>query len=162
VGLRERATIYHFHDPELIPAGLVLRLLGKRVIYDVHEDVPRHILFKSWIPRYLRRPVAGVATALEWLAGRGGSGVVAATPTIARRFPASRTALVQNFVQSSEFATENMLPPNKRRAVVYVGGVTIERCAVEMVEAIAKVERFPDVRLLLAGATETPALFDRL
>src|SRR5262245_18997932 len=93
-GLRQRAAIYHFHDPELIPAGLALRLLGKRVIYDVHEDVPRRILFKSWIPRNLRRPVAGFASAFEWIAGRALSGIVAATPTIAARFPASRTALV--------------------------------------------------------------------
>jgi glycosyltransferase involved in cell wall biosynthesis len=161
-GLRQRATVYHFHDPELIPAGLALRLLGKRVIYDAHEDVPRDVLFRNWIPDYLRRPVAGLVTALEWLAGHALSGVVAATPTIARRFPASRTALVQNFAQLSEFAVENPLPCGQRRSVAYVGGVTIERCAVEMVEAIAKVERFPDIRLLIAGAMETAALFDRL
>jgi glycosyltransferase involved in cell wall biosynthesis len=161
-GLRQRATIYHFHDPELIPAGLALRLLGKRVIYDVHEDLPRQILYKGWIPDYLRRLVAGLATALEWLAGRALSGIVAATPTIARRFPVDRTALVQNFVQPSELAIEDPLPRSQRRSVAYVGGITIERSAVEMVEAIAKVERFPDIRLLIAGPVETGALFDRL
>jgi glycosyltransferase involved in cell wall biosynthesis len=161
-GLRQRAAIYHFHDPELIPAGLVLRLLGKRVIYDVHEDLPRDILFKSWIPLFLRRPIAGCATALEWVAGRALSGIVAATPTIARRFPDNRTALVQNFAQLSEFAGETALPRSQRRGVAYVGGITLERCAVEMVEAIAKVERFPDIRLLIAGAIESTALFDRL
>jgi len=39
---RQKADIYHFHDPELLTVGLVLRLLTKaKVIYDVHEDYRR-------------------------------------------------------------------------------------------------------------------------
>jgi glycosyltransferase involved in cell wall biosynthesis len=35
---RSRAALYHFHDPELIPLALVVRLLWrKRVVYDMHE-----------------------------------------------------------------------------------------------------------------------------
>jgi hypothetical protein len=36
--IRIRAAIYHFHDPELLFVGLVLRIMGKKVIYDVQED----------------------------------------------------------------------------------------------------------------------------
>ena len=49
LGLREKASVYHFHDPELIPAGLFLKLFSKKVIYDIHELVYFQIKNKYWI-----------------------------------------------------------------------------------------------------------------
>ena len=63
------ADVYHFHDPELIPYGLLLRGQGKRVIYDVHEDVPEDILIKDWIPASIRKPLALIIKLFEdWAA----------------------------------------------------------------------------------------------
>ncbi|MEO6624839.1 MAG: glycosyltransferase, partial [Burkholderiaceae bacterium] len=50
--------LVHFHDPELLPLALVLTLLGYRVVYDVHEDVPRQVMAKYWIPAAFRWVVA--------------------------------------------------------------------------------------------------------
>jgi glycosyltransferase involved in cell wall biosynthesis len=35
--LRSRAEIIHFHDPELIPAAIILKLFGRKIVYDIHE-----------------------------------------------------------------------------------------------------------------------------
>jgi glycosyltransferase involved in cell wall biosynthesis len=161
-GLRRSGSVYHFHDPELIPGGLLLRLLGKRVVYDAHEDLPRDVLFRGWIPRGLRRPISLAASALEWVAGRTLSGVVAATPIIAKRFPVRRTVLVQNFASKAELAISDLGERKRRRAVAYVGSVTAVRCAVEAIEAVARVERFPDATLVIAGDVSPPSFMQKL
>src|SRR5215469_2066667 len=52
--IRQNADLYHFHDPELIPVGLLLRCARKSVIYDLHEDCPRDILAKDYLPSWSR------------------------------------------------------------------------------------------------------------
>lgn len=50
------ADIYQMHSPELLSLGLALREKGKLVVYDAHEDLPRHLLEKEWLPQVLRGP----------------------------------------------------------------------------------------------------------
>jgi len=52
------ADIYQIHSPELISLGLELKRRGKIIIYDAHEDLPKHILEKDWIPPFLRKPIS--------------------------------------------------------------------------------------------------------
>ena len=85
----ENADIYHFHDPELIPVGIMLKLKGKKVIYDVHEDVPKQILTKYWIPSFLRRAASASASLFEKIGSKFFDGIVAATQTIADKFGSS-------------------------------------------------------------------------
>jgi glycosyltransferase involved in cell wall biosynthesis len=47
--LKINAKLYHIHDPELIPTALFLRLIGKKVIFDIHENVAEDIFDKEWI-----------------------------------------------------------------------------------------------------------------
>src|SRR5205085_12683416 len=77
-----RADVYHLHDPELVPAGLLLRAAGAQVIYDVHEHLPQQILSKPWVHARLRRSLAALADAGERAAARLLSAVVVAEPHI--------------------------------------------------------------------------------
>lgn len=49
------ADIYQLHSPELLPLGLALKRMGKAVVYDAHEDMPRHLLEKEWLPHFTRK-----------------------------------------------------------------------------------------------------------
>lgn len=52
------ADVYQMHSPELISLGATLKKLGKKVIYDAHEDMPRHILEKHWLPVFFRKIIS--------------------------------------------------------------------------------------------------------
>ena len=112
------ADVYHLHDPELIPAGLVLKRDGKRVVYDAHEDLPADILDKAWIRRRLRIPVSRLAERLERFAAERFAAVVTATPSIHDRFSEyrCRTVVVSNYPVLSEFDVVTPPPGGKDRA----------------------------------------------
>jgi glycosyltransferase involved in cell wall biosynthesis len=154
------ADIYQFHDPELLLAGLLLSRSGKRVIYDVHEDVPASILTKPWIKPRLRRPIAALAGAIERFSTRRFAGVVAATPAIRERFAGSRceAITVANYPALADFDRDAGAPPPEGRLVCYVGAISEIRAADVMVQAVARI----DAKLLLAGWYSSPDLRDRL
>jgi glycosyltransferase involved in cell wall biosynthesis len=157
--LSERAQVYHFHDPELIPVGILLKLGGNRVVYDVHEDLPRDILDKPWIPERLRDIIAKASRLVEL----GGSfifdAVVAATPIIARRFPGEKTCSIQNFPLQDEVIDSGAEKYGDRNPViVYVGGISADRGAREMVAAMSLVPESLTARFLLIGCFDPPAL----
>lgn len=149
--LAARPAIVHFHDPELIPMGFLLKLSGIRVIYDVHEDVPLQILSKDWVPPTLRRPISKLIEGIEAVAGRAFDAVVVATPSIGLRFPRENTVLVQNFPLLDELVAASAQPYAERTAnFAYVGVITVERGAREMVSALAR-DPAEGMRLVMAG-----------
>lgn len=99
VALRARADVYAFHDPELLPWGLLLqRLTGRPVIYDAHEYLAEAILTKQWIPGPLRPPVARLSERIEKRVAGHLAGVVTVTDEMAARFVGRqrRTVVVRN------------------------------------------------------------------
>ena len=63
--LKLKASVYHFHDPELLLAAPILRLFGARVIYDIHEDYITSIQQKSYIPALFRKVLASTLGLVE-------------------------------------------------------------------------------------------------
>jgi glycosyltransferase involved in cell wall biosynthesis len=164
IALRERADVCRFHDPELLPIGVLLKIFtGAKVIYDVHEDVPEQILTKHWIPRLLRRPLAGVFNAFEKLLARALDAVVVATEGIAEKFAHLKPIVVHNYPDLG------MLPKpctrsggGKEKVLVYIGGISEIRGAMEMVQALEHLSPVWDIRLDLIGKFEPPDLEQEL
>ncbi len=148
------AELYHFHDPELIVVGLLLRLHGKRVIYDVHEDVPRDILLKHWIPKPFRKIIALVAETIEHLAARVFQGVVTVTPAIQKRFEKFHAVEIRNYPVLKEFER----PSIQGNFLCYTGLLNEHRGVQEMLEVAQQTQ----VKINLAGACHSPTLLQQL
>lgn len=156
-----QADLYQFHDPELLPVGLLLKRRGKRVVFDAHEDVPLQLLCKPYLSRPLRRIFASAYGWLQKLTAHRFDGIVAATPSIASRFAPynSATTCVCNYPLLAEFPAPT--PWDERKdTVCYLGDITAIRGAHEMVRAMGRVSGA--TRLNLAGCAAAPELLAQL
>lgn len=150
---RVNADIYHFHDPELMAVGTLLRMSGKRVIYDAHEHVAKQILTKNWVPKLVRRPLSTAYRAFEKLCAYFIlDAVVVADPSQTPLYPRQKVVVVENFPIISEYATKNEIPYAQRCPIVsYVGGLSNHRGVKEMVAAVELINQDRPCRLALAG-----------
>ncbi|MDF0605979.1 glycosyltransferase family 4 protein [Neisseriaceae bacterium TC5R-5] len=146
--LKLQPDIVHFHDPELIPAALRLQQAGIRVIYDVHEDVPRQILNKHWLPAATRPLVSRTIESLENWAARRFDAVVAATPYIRKRFQhlGANAIDVCNYPILEELLRDTPWQ-QRRNELCYLGGIS----RIRGIEPIVQALPHTDTRLNLAG-----------
>jgi glycosyltransferase involved in cell wall biosynthesis len=151
------AHLYHLHDPELIPVGLRLKRMGKKVIFDSHEDVPQQLLDKPYLNPAALRLLATVFASYERFACPRFDGIVGATPFIRDKFLQMnpRSIDVSNFPLAGELEAPCGWS-EKRDEVCFVGGVDTIRGAREIVRACALL-RSP-TRLNLAGQFTEAAL----
>jgi glycosyltransferase involved in cell wall biosynthesis len=161
---KEDAAVYHFHDPELLAVGLLLKSFTRgRVIYDVHEDIPQQILSKHWIPAHIRRPIAIFFNIFEKLAVRSLDGVVVATESIAIKFARFNPVVIHNYPDLHMLPPQSQtVPVEKDDVLIYIGGISEIRGAFEMVRAFENLDPSPETRLELIGRFEPGSLEEQM
>ena len=139
--------IVHVHDPELlVPAGLVQRLFGRAIVYDVHEFYDEKFgggdATAEWIPGPLLRAVRAGYRATESVVLPRAAGIVVVSEPMIERYlrylPPDRIALVQNYpnLADADIAeARNTLPPIAGPYVVHTGGASKNRSFEVMVAA---------------------------
>lgn len=141
--------VYHFHDPELLPYGVKLKQLGKKVIFDSHEDVPGQILDKEWLPSWVRKLVSVVYKIYETNCVKKFDAVVTATPHIADKFKGrcSKVVVINNYPKLDDIVFHDTPFEQRESIVCYAGGISEIRGEKIMVRAMENNEG----TLILAG-----------
>ncbi|MFN1835811.1 glycosyltransferase family 4 protein [Balneola sp. MJW-20] len=143
-------TVFHFHDPELIPLGMFLKFVGYKVIYDVHEDVPEDIKSKKWIPAFLRSTLSYLVNKMEVAGKNFFDHTVVVTSKIKERLDSDRTVLIQNFpILSDKEPIDAEF--RGRNAVFYLGDITRIRGLFEDIKAVEIANNESGIELIMGG-----------
>lgn len=155
------ADLYHLHDPELILIGLKLKKLGKKVIFDAHEDLPKQILSKDYLNNIFAKTLSYFASLFEKITLKKFDAIVTATPYIRNKFKKinSHVVDVNNYPKIEEFSGEsNWL--NKSNQITYIGGITRVRGICELINSLEHIKG--DTRLALVGSFSEQHLYDEV
>lgn len=150
-----KADIYHFHDPELLPYSILLRLKNKKVIYDVHEDLVKDISSKSWLPNSVKVVIGSLVNFIEKNIARCASAVITPCEPITEKFLQfnKKAITINNYPEQTTFYPLNI---PKKRQVCYLGTITHTRGIQQAIEACYHA----GVKLVLGGDFRDQALYE--
>jgi len=157
--IRQRADLYQLHDPELLPAGLLLKLLGAKVVYDACEDFPTMMQTKGYLPRWLRPAISRMVDGLERAAAHCLDGIITADQFTLRRLAHTGRSRKMVFFNSPILDLfQQPKPGPKRFDFVYRGGLSERAGTLLLLEAmriLVRNGRRP--RMLLMGYCDNDA-----
>ncbi|HEY4878655.1 MAG TPA: glycosyltransferase family 4 protein [Candidatus Acidoferrales bacterium] len=157
--LQQRADIYHFQDPELLPLAFVMKLIfRRRVVFDCYEDFASMAYSKRGLPRIARPVVARLTHAVQKFAAVGFDGIMTADPLTLRRIARSGRSAKLTFYN---FPNLRFFPAPQSRVkefdVVYRGGLSDRAGTWLLLDAMRLLAlRGRPIRLLLIGYCDDP------
>lgn len=164
LALKQKAAIYHFHDPELMLTGMLLRLSGKKVLYDIHENNRLNILDKEYLSPFFKSVFYWSYFWFEKFAILFYHQLVLALSeeTYKQYYSEKKSTVVLNFpLYIDKFSKYKSIKANIR--FVYAGVVHPARGVITMIEFIARLnEKGLNASLDLIGAIRPDGFFEEI
>ncbi|USZ71473.1 glycosyltransferase family 4 protein [Natronosalvus halobius] len=156
------ASIYHFHDPELIPVGLYLsKMTDSAIIYDVHEDYGHIASMREWIPNMVAPFLSRGVPQIERYASSRFDAVVTVSEWIAEPFVDinDNVCIAHNFPKvGSQPVHDKSIERTSEYVLCYVGGLVDVRGIHRMLRVLKiLVDRDIDIELWAIGSWKPDA-----
>ena len=142
LALKHKADIYHIHDPELLPVGLLIKLIKRRkVIYDVHEDFPSTIWTREYLFDWMKPIAANILCILEKIFGKKYDAIITADPYVAARMRKinSNVITLLNVPPKSLIKFQPSFEKYRVKKLVHIGSLSYSRgmwVLIELMELI--------------------------
>lgn len=136
---RNDFDVYHAHDPELIPLLFFLKMFGKRVVYDMHENFPRQLETKN-IHRWIKSTLIFIWPSIERFVFKR-INVIYAETSYKEDYKYVESAIdLLNMPLLNEL---NSIKKTKHKefSIGYVGGISRERYLNGTLDAIEQLEK---------------------
>lgn len=149
-GISPQFHLIHFHDPELIWVGLILRLFRKKVIYDVHEDINATVKIRRWIPHLFKGTIGYCTHLIELLGQWFFNGVIVAEDSYLALFNRNKNIIpIRNYVR---IQPQPIVIDHKSKRILYIGSVTTARGVGDLLKAISLLQyRDQDIGASIIG-----------
>jgi glycosyltransferase involved in cell wall biosynthesis len=134
--LKLNAKIYHFHDPELMWVGTILRIFGKKVVFDIHENIRSQIRNKHWLP--MKNTISKIYFLCDWWASKLFYLVLADISYEHMYKKISKNYIIlENFPKIDNLRKFCILDRSQLdNEIIYVGVVSEQRGIIEIIESL--------------------------
>lgn len=156
--LEVEADIYHFHDFEIIYKAMRLKryLPGCKIIYDVHEHYPDMMRMSKKVPSAIKPFASFFIDKTEIMISRKFDYIITADDAVRDRFKEHNpnVDVIYNF---ADFQVKEECDIPKEYDCIYQGGITLERGALKVVQAIGILkEKYPNIKMIFVGPFDDP------
>ena len=146
---RNKYEVFHFHDPELLPLAIIMKILNKKVIFDCHEDLSKQVFSKKYLTNFQKKIMSKIVTYSEMVLFRYFDCIICATPSIRDAYSKynKNTVTINNYPIINELKADT---PFERRLddICFLGGINEIRGVEEVVRSLSHI---PGTTLQLAG-----------
>ena len=164
----DKSDVYLLHNPDTLPLLFGLKLLGRNVVYDTHEDFSKRILMRSWLPGILRPTLARLIEYSEKLAYLVSDAFIVTQSTLVEKYGSS-TFLVENAPivtdelfksVAASYAGNKLSKLQSGLRLVYVGGISIDRGIIDILNGLTILNQNFFCELILVGPVSTELLIE--
>ncbi|WP_017726157.1 glycosyltransferase family 4 protein [Halalkalibacterium ligniniphilum] len=155
--LKKSPDIIHIHNPDTLIMGFIFKALGKKVIYDTHEDFSKRLLMRQWIPKYFRKLLSKLVSFIERICTLFFDEVIVTQKKVAERL-GSKTVIIENapitkgtLIKRSLELSKNIARGDELR-LIYAGKIGEARGLYQTIELLEELNKKIDARLWLLGS----------